>query len=325
MSETKRNNGKQNIWKAGIFGVVTGDALGCPVQFEDREEVAEHPVTGMRGHGTFDMPAGSWTDDSSLTLALLDSLCEKGGPDLDHIMGNFVAWLDEGKFTPYGYAYDIGMGTMNAIHAYQDLKDPSLCGGRQEWDNGNGSLMRIMPACLYCCVKDLEEEEAVYLIGTIGSLTHAHTRANIACVLYWFMVREILNGTGSLTERMQAGLDRGFTFFGKKPGFRKELEHYYPLMNLRAFARVMEEEISSSGYVVDTLEAVVWSLITTDSFRKVLLKAVNLGKDTDTIGAIAGGLAALYYGYDAIPPEWIDELQRKEWIAELCEKANRVL
>ena len=72
----------KKIWKEGVFGVVTGDALGCPVQFESREEVAEHPVTGMRGEGTFNLPAGSWTDDSSLTLALLDSLCETGSPDL---------------------------------------------------------------------------------------------------------------------------------------------------------------------------------------------------------------------------------------------------
>ena len=105
----------RNIWKDGVFGVVTGDALGCPVQFKDREEIAKNPVTGMRGHGTFNLPAGSWTDDSSPTLALLDSSCETGSLDLKHIMGNFVAWLNEGKYTPYGYAYEIGTGPMRAI------------------------------------------------------------------------------------------------------------------------------------------------------------------------------------------------------------------
>ena len=100
-----------NKWKSGIMGVVIGDALGCPVQFESREEVSKHPVTGMRGYGTFNLPAGSWTDDSSLTLALLESIRRTGTIDYKDIMDNFVKWLDDGAFTPYGYAYDIGRGT----------------------------------------------------------------------------------------------------------------------------------------------------------------------------------------------------------------------
>lgn len=302
--------------------MVVGDALGCPVQFEDRDEVAGHPVTGMRGHGTFNLPAGTWTDDSSLTLALLDSICKTGRLDLNHIMENFVAWLDRGEFTPYGYSFDIGFGTMRAIRNYKGMRDPYLCGGRDEANNGNGSLMRIMPACLYCCAKDMEEAEAACWINAVGSLTHAHTRAVIACGLYWFMAREILEGTGGLAERMQAGLDRGFAFYGENLPDAGELEFYNRLRDLRAFASVPREEIRSSGYVVDTLEAVVWSLITTDSFKEALLKAVNLGRDTDTVGAITGGLAALYYGYDAIPPEWVDELKGKEWIAGLCDEAD---
>ena len=313
----------KDIWKEGIFGVVTGDALGCPVQFEDRETVAKHPVTGMRGEGAFNLPAGSWTDDSSLTLALLDSICETGTLDLGHIMGNFVAWLEEGKFTPYGYAYDIGFGTESAIEDYERNPDPALCGGRKVTNNGNGSLMRIMPACLWCCAKGLDEEEAVPLIDAVGSLTHAHLRANVACGLYWFMVREVLNGQGGLAERLQAGLDRGFAYYEKTLESQEEPEHYNRLKDLGAFAQVPAEEIRSSGYVVDTLEAVLWSLITTGSFREALLKAVNLGHDTDTVGAIAGGLAALYYGFEEIPPEWIAELKRKEWIGELCERAGK--
>lgn len=313
----------RNIWKDGVFGVVTGDALGCPVQFRERNEVAKNPVTGMRGHGTFNLPAGSWTDDSSLTLALLDSICETGSLDLKHIMENFVDWLEDGKFTPYDYSYDIGFGTMRAIETYMRLRDPYLCGGRGEANNGNGSLMRIMPACLYCCAREQEDGDAVRLISAVGSLTHAHPRANIACVLYYFMVREILKGTGSLTDRLQAGLDRGFEWYDRDPENEKETDHYRRLKDLGVFAQVPAEQIRSSGYVVDTLEAAVWSLITTGSFTEALLKAVNLGRDTDTVGAVTGGLAALYYGYDAIPAEWIGELKRKEWIGELCEKANR--
>ena len=315
----------RNIWKDGVFGVVTGDALGCPVQFKDREEIAKNPVTGMCGHGTFNLPAGSWTDDSSLTLALLDSICETGSLDLKQIMENFVAWLEEGKYTPYDYAYDIGTGTMRAIENYKLMKDPYLCGGRSEANNGNGSLMRILPACLYCCVKEREDEVSACLVDAVGSLTHAHLRANIACVLYFFMIREILKGTGSLAERLQAGLDKGFGYYDRDPENAEELKYYGRLRDLGTFARTPADAIRSSGYVVDSLEAAVWSLVTTASFEEALLKAVNLGRDTDTVGAIAGGLAGLYYGYEAIPAEWAAKLKRKEWIEELCEKAEQAV
>ena len=119
---------RANIWKNGIMGVVAGDALGCPVQFESRTMVAQHPVTGMRGYGTFKLPPGSWTDDSSLTLALLESIRRKGGIDLTDIMDNIVNWLDKGAFAPYGYAYDIGGATMSAIQRYKKNHNPVMCG-----------------------------------------------------------------------------------------------------------------------------------------------------------------------------------------------------
>ena len=150
-----------NIWKSGIMGVVVGDALGCPVQFESRETVAKHPVTGMRGYGTFNLPPGSWTDDSSLTLALLESIRRTGGIDYTDIMDNFVKWLDGGEFTPYGYAYDIGRRTMSAINRYKRYHKPHKAGNIDERSNGNGSLMRIMPAVLYCIDNALSSDEAI--------------------------------------------------------------------------------------------------------------------------------------------------------------------
>lgn len=315
----------RNIWKDGIFGVVVGDALGCPVQFESREKVATHPVTGMRGYGSFNLPAGSWTDDSSLTLALLSSIADTGIMNLKHIMDNFVEWLEHGAFTPYGYSYDIGFGTESAINTYERSGDPLTCGGTSEQNNGNGSLMRIMPACLYCCAKGMNEEEAIKAIHAVGSLTHGHIRANIACGLYYFMTDAVLNGKGSLIQRLQKGLDASFEYYEKVQTDPDELKYYNRLRNLKVFRKTPAEEVQGSGYVVETLEAVVWTLITAESFKEALLQVVNLGRDTDTTGAIAGGLAALYYGYDAIPEDWINEIKKKEWIEELCEKADRAL
>lgn len=139
------------IWTNGIMGVVTGDALGCPVEFSDRNEMDASPVKGMQGYGTFHLPEGSWTDDSSMTLAALDSIREKKTIDPADIMRRFVLWLQKGKYTPFRRSFDIGGGCYQAI--LNSLMNPKLgpaWGGTDEWNNGNGSLMRIMPACLYC-------------------------------------------------------------------------------------------------------------------------------------------------------------------------------
>ena len=301
------------------MGVVGGDALGCPVQFESREEVARHPVTGMRGYGTFNLPAGSWTDDSSVTLALRESIRRTGGIDYVDIMDNFVKWLDDGAFTPYGYAYDIGRATMSAIQRYKRYHKPHKAGNIDERSNGNGSLMRIMPAVLYCIDRQLPTGEAIDIIHKVGGLTHAHIRSNTACGLYYFMASAILDGDGSLTDRLQAGLDKGFAFYEAYLADHENLEYYDRLRDLAAFAALPENGIRSTGYVVDTLEAAIWSLANTGSFEDALLKAVNLGHDTDTVGAVAGGLAGLYYGCDAIPEDWLTAIQRREWIEGLCE------
>ena len=313
----------KNIWKDGVMGVVTGDALGCPVQFETRAEVATHPVAGMRGYGTFNLPAGSWTDDSSLTLALLESLKRTDAVDLNDIMGNFVKWLDKGEFTPYGYSFDIGGGTMSAVCRYMRQKDPLKCGGNDEWNNGNGSLMRILPACLFAYAKKMNDDEAIQTVHQVSSLTHAHIRANIACGLYYFMVKAILDGEGGLQDRLQAGLTYGFAYYERTLSGHENLRYYDRLRDLKQFAQLPVDKIRSSGYVVDTLEAAVWSLITTDSFEAALLKAVNLGEDTDTVGAVAGGLGGLFYGYQGIPAQWVNALQKKEWIESLCENPLR--
>ena len=325
-----------NIWLNGIMGVVVGDALGCPVQFESRKEVARHPVTGMRGYGTFNLPEGSLTDDSSMTIALLESIRRVGSIDLDDIMGNFMKWLYDGEFTPYGYSFDVGRGTMQAINRYKKNHKAKKCGGDEDWNNGNGSLMRILPACIYCCQKQsvgdiggdskadskggLSDQDAIGIIHSVGGLTHAHIRSNIACGLYYFMVKQILTGDGSLKDRLQAGISQGFSFYDSYLSDKENLHYYDRLQDLSSFSTVPADKIKSSGYVVDTLEAAVWSLITTDHFDQVLLKAVNLGEDTDTVAAIAGGLAGLYYGYDAIPADWLSAIKRRDWIEEMCSK-----
>ena len=313
---------KRNIWLDGMMGVVVGDALGCPVQFMSREEIsgrAAGPVTGMESGGVYHMPAGTWTDDSSMALAALDSIRELGEVDLEDIMTSFVDWYEDGEYTQFGEAFDMGNTCSLAIEKFEREHDPMTCGGTSERSNGNGSLMRIMPACLYAYENKLANEEAVKTVHEIGGLTHNHLRARMACGLYFFCVKEILDGEGSLKDRLRTGFDKGFAFYEKDISNRVELSHYGRLRDLIQFADVPESGIKSTGYVVDSLEAAIWSLIGTDSFRDCLLKAVNLGDDSDTIGAIAGGLAALYYGYEEIPEEWLSVIKRREWIEGMCQ------
>jgi ADP-ribosylglycohydrolase len=205
-----------------------------------------------------------------------------------------------------------------AIERFEREHDPKTCGGTSEHSNGNGSLMRILPACLYAYAKSLPADEAVRSVHEISGLTHNHLRSKIACGLYYFCACAILDEEGSLIERLQKGLDKGFAYYEGDIRNRVELAYYGRLRDLSELATAPESSIKSTGYVVDTIEAAVWSLVTTDSFGDCELKAVNLGDDSDTVGAIAGGLAGLYYGYDAIPSDWLSVIKRREWIEEMC-------
>ena len=320
------------IWLDGIMGSVTGDTLGCPVQFRSREEIARNPVTTMTGHGTYDMPVGTWTDDSSMALATLVSIQENKGINLADIMYRFALWLTKGEYTPFGEAFDNGGCTTEAILRYMTEQDVTTCGGTDERDNGNGSLMRIMPACLYCYEQqdagNLSDQEAVALVHQVSGLTHNHMRSKIACGLYYYMVREILRAGAPSTDEaladvLQRGLDEGFAFYKQDLKHLTELSYYGRLHDLNAFRALPASEIRSSGYVVDTLEAAVWSLLKTDTFKDALLTAVNLGQDTDTVGAVCGGLAGLFYGYEDIPGEWLTVIQRREWIETLCRGSEK--
>jgi ADP-ribosylglycohydrolase len=179
---------KRNIWIDGMMGVIVGDALGCPVQFMRREEIAGRPagpVRGMESGGVYQMPEGTWTDDSSMALAALASIRELGEVDLEDIMIRFVAWYEEGEYTSFGEAFDMGSTCSMAIEKFEREHDPIICGGSSEYSNGNGSLMRIMPACLYTYDRGLTDDEAVKVVNDIGGLTHNHPRAKMACGLYF--------------------------------------------------------------------------------------------------------------------------------------------
>lgn len=317
------NESMKTIYEAGMYGLIVGDALGVPVEFLDREELKQNPVTGMRAYGTHNQPAGTWSDDSSMALATLDSIGKEKAINPENIIEGFARWSMRAEYTPFGEVFDIGIATHSAIVKYVQGIEASKCGGTDEYDNGNGSLMRILPVCIYLwdrakkiCTSD---DEGIYQIHSVSALTHAHIRSQMACGIYYFLVKAILNEGGSLISRLQTGIDKAWAYYRRDLRNNMELSKYDRLTDLNEFQVLNEEQIKSSGYVVDTLEAAIWCLITTDSYKDAVLKAVNLGNDTDTVGAVTGGLAGIYYGYDAIPGEWIDELKGKNILSEVID------
>ncbi len=310
----------ENAVKAGIFGVCIGDALGVPVEFRSREQLTRSPVTKMRALGTHHQPAGTWSDDGSLTLCSADSLCN--GYNLEDMAMKFLQWYNEEIWTPHGRVFDIGIATRQSIYKISKGYAPHLCGGTSEFDNGNGSLMRILPLLFY--IKDLLIEQRFDKIKEVSSITHGHIRSVISCFIYLEYLIEILKGTEKL-EAYQRIKSTVKNFLDQNTiCSQNEMDQFNRILNHNIF-EYEEEKISSSGYVLHSLEASLWCFLNSESYAEAVLKAVNLGEDTDTTGAVTGGLAGIYYGFENIPEEWVAELVKKEDIENLCDKLENKL
>ncbi len=289
--------------KDGIIGLVVGDALGVPVEFKSRKYLEQNPVTGMIGFGEYNKPAGTWSDDTSMTIATMGSIINKKCIDYSDIIEEFIEWQKNDKYTQEG-TFDIGITTHNALDSYVPGLSP-FCGMNGERDNGNGSLMRILPLAF---INDIDYET----IENISSLTHRHKRSRIACVLYVEIAKSMINQHYlSIETHVKNASDKIKEYYEDN----EELKHFK-----RIFDNDYSEGISSKGYVISTFEAVIYCLENTDSYKEAVLKAVNLGEDTDTVAAICGGLAGIYYGFEEIPIDWINQIRQIDTIIELCEK-----
>lgn len=299
-----------------ILGVAVGDALGVPMEFKAR---GTFHVTGMQGYGTHNQPAGTWSDDTSLTLALADNLLVGGDkPDLESIAWGFTEWYDNAAYTPHGKVFDIGNATAKAIKRLKDGVDPEKAGGAGERDNGNGSLMRIAPLTFYM-FGIRKAEDRFRIVKEVSSLTHAHEWSVAACYIYVEMLNKLrMNRKKKEAYReLREDFARGVPFISKA--------------TLAKFVRILENDIStlpekdirSSGFVIDTLEAAFWCFLTTDNYKDAVLKAVNLGDDTDTTGAVTGALAGLAYGLEGIPQEWLDQLAAVDEVRRIAVKMPR--
>lgn len=311
---------------SAIIGLVVGDALGVPVEFSDREDRKADPVKEMRAGGRHRQPVGTWSDDSSMVLATMDWYISGDGEKLYYtsLMQRFWNWLNKGEFTATGITFDKGGTVLDALENFEAGALPLNCGPKGEGANGNGSLMRILPAALVNA-KELYPEiwnpEPIY---DMSALTHGHGRSKLGCLIYSVIVAELMYAKDKDKNKcIKQSIEKVCYYLNyqcEDRNISKEWSQYDRLSNIDEFMKLDDSEIESSGYVVNTLEAAIWCFLTTDSYKECVLKAVNLGSDTDTVGAVAGGLAGLYYGMDDIPAEWLAVIAKKDWILEVSEE-----
>ena len=294
--------------KAITYGHAIGDALGVPVEFSLRADLKSAPVKDMIGYGQYRVPKGTWSDDTSMALCTMDGLRE--GKTYHYIMENFKKWLYKGEFTPYGHCFDVGGTCRQAITNYAINGNYRECGLDDFFANGNGSLMRIYPVSLYV-LRHNDLEDRIREIHNISRLTHSHEISLIGCGIYSFVLWELLENPKK--SSIKKGIQKAFNYYKNYPF----IEEYRRLIEIEWYK---EEHINSTGFVVDTLEASLWCLLNTDNFEDCVLRAVNLGGDTDTIGAITGSLAGALYGYENIPKKWIKSLKNKDLIEEISNK-----
>lgn len=294
-----------------ILGGAVGDALGVPVEFKKRDSFR---ITAMIGYGTYNQPEGTWSDDTSLTMCLIDNLLEK--QDEYDLMQKFESYWANGYWTPYGEMFDIGIATSEAIRRYKSGFPKEEWGGSAEYDNGNGALMRIAPLAFTLrqepsFIKRKEE------IERIAHVTHRHMRSTLGCIIYVELLICLLDGD----EPFKA-YENAVNLCQKQltdTEYEAEFSAYERVLNL-SLPHAARNEIGSTGYVVSSLEASLWSFLQSDDYKESVLTAVNLGEDTDTIGFITGTMAGAYYQLDGLPEEWVCQLAKKEELEKACKK-----
>ena len=301
-----------NRFIPAVYGGIVGDALGVPHEFKARGSFPR--VTGMDGYGAYNQEPGTWSDDTSMTLCLIENIIENG--DQDSLMRKFVNYYKSGYWTPFGKMFDIGIAAQRALDMYIKGTPAEKCGQAGEYDNGNGALMRIAPAA-FIIGDNFDFAALVRTVTRYAEITHAHPRSTLGCIIYTVILFRLLYND-DFTRALDAAAELCEKHLAKTK-YEKEFISYKRLFD-KSVKKLAVSEIASDGYVVHSLEAALWCCFQTDNFRNAVLAAVNLGGDTDTIGAIAGTMAGTFYKIEGIPDEWLKTIKRKDDIDNLLEK-----
>lgn len=294
--------------RGALWGLLVGDALGVPYEFHEPDALLWSDTIEMEPPSWFDRahrgtPAGTWSDDGAHALCLLASLLEQERFDPHDFAERLLAWYHDGYMAVDGRVFDCGMQTREALVALRRGVSPLLAGPRGEYDNGNGSLMRVLPLALWHAGSDAELVDLAHLQSQI---THGHARSQACCALYCLWARRTLEGE----------LDAWTSAVATLRGLYGDTE-------LRA---AIEKHVRpddapggrGTGYVVDTLRT-VRGVMRQSSYERVVRDAIGHGRDTDTTACVAGGLAGAREGVAAIPERWLLALRGRELAEPLIE------
>jgi ADP-ribosylglycohydrolase len=292
--------------RGALVGLAVGDALGAAVEFKSPGSFPE--VTGYRGGGPHRLAAGEWTDDTSMALALADSIASVGW-NIDDQARRYLAWYEKGWYSVNGRCFDIGMTCLSAMNRFSRTGDAKTSGNPSERASGNGSIMRLAPAPIrYAHLYPDRLLELVRLLTQSSLPTHASPHCLSACAYLGMVLAALIQGIDR--EQILDANWKGLRDLREVHAFHREIADVAE----GSFRRKKPPEIVGSGYVVKSLEAALWAFHDAKDFREAVLRAVNLGDDADTTGAVCGQLAGAYWGESGIPKEWRDGLARPEMI-----------
>ncbi|XPF94946.1 ADP-ribosylglycohydrolase family protein [Colwellia sp. RE-S-Sl-9] len=287
-----------NRFRGALLGCALGDALGTTLEF--KEPGTFEPITEIVGGGPFNLKVGEWTDDTSMLYCLAHSLVRTKECNLKDQMDLYCKWWKDGVFSVNGKCFDIGNTVISALERYQQTGDP-IAGDTAPMSAGNGSLMRLAPIPIryYDSFQD-----AVYFAGQSSITTHGATEAVDACRYFSGLIWGALHGVKkeALLNGIYSPIDG---YWDKEPLCSSLVE----LLTSAAYKTKSAKDIRASGYVMHSLEAVLWAFYHSDSFEEGALLAVNLGEDADTTGAIYGQLAGAHYGERVIDYNWVRKVK----------------
>ena len=285
--------------RGALIGLAIGDALGTTLEFARRDSYP--PLTDMIGGGPFGLKPGEWTDDTSMALALVDTLLSCNGIDEADLMRRFVEWRNEGTYSSNGHCFDIGMTVSAALTCWEQSGDP-IAGSTDPATAGDGSLMRLAPVALryHDDITTLNDAAARQ-----SRTTHGAPEAVAACIIYARMIANAISGS-TLDDVLSINAD-GLT------------GRIADIVN-GSWRGKERQEIRASGYVAHSLEAALWCIARTGNFREAVLSAANLGEDADTTAAITGQLAGALYGENGIPEAWRQRIVGYDRISEMADQ-----
>ena len=299
------NDEKKDRAIGSFIGLAVGDALGTTVEFKDRGTFPI--VTDMIGGGPFRLAPGQWTDDTSMAVCLSESLLN--GSDLDErdLMNRFLNWYENGTNSPTGRCFDIGNTTVNSLLRFKFNGNP-IAGSTHFLDAGNGSIMRLAPAVIRFWKNANKTDD---ISARQSKTTHGSKECVESCILLSRILGECIDeGSKSVFDNPLCLIYDGDMLTATKV---KDIAN-------GLYKNKSVDQIKSSGYVIDTLEAACWAIYTSESFEEAVLKAVNLGDDADTVGAVTGQIAGALWGYSAIPTKWLETLYEHDRLVNLSEQ-----